>query len=60
MQLREAWEETGLTHVDYLLAHWGDLVPVRGNRLMRSWRIGTPGTVGVVNPEEADDVFRGQ
>lgn len=58
--LREAWEETGLDRTSITpLAHWGEtFVPVRGNRInavLAHWH--TPGTVGVVNPEEADDVF---
>ena len=58
--LREAWEETGLDRTSVTpLTHWGEtFVPVRGNRInavLAHWH--TPGPVGVVNPEEADDVF---
>lgn len=58
--LREAWEETGLDRTSITpLAHWGEtFVPVRGNRInavLAHWH--APSPVGVVNPEEADDVF---
>ena len=58
--LREAWEETGLERTTVTpLAHWGEtFVPVRGNRInavLAHWS--TPSPVGVVNQEEADDVF---
>ena len=58
--LREAWEETGLDRTSVTpLAHWGEtFVPVRRNRInavLAHWHTACP--VGVVNPEEADDVF---
>lgn len=58
--LREAWEETGLDRNSVTpLAHWGEnFVPVRGNRInavLAHWA--QPSQVGVVNSEEADDVF---
>ena len=58
--LREAWEETGLDRKTVIpLADWGETcVPVRRNRItavLAHWN--QPSQVGVVNTEEADDVF---